>query len=169
VEEVNSGGTVGTMPAQRIDPANCSVARALTVVGERWSLLIVREALDGARRFAEFQARLGIARNLLSTRLDTLVTTGILQRVPYQESGDRQRFEYRLTEQGHALRPTLIALLQWADEYLPAPEGPSVVVRHLPGCDEPVKVVLECAAGHGHLAPEAAHRAPGPGARFLPA
>jgi DNA-binding HxlR family transcriptional regulator len=157
------------MEGRRIDPANCSVARALSVVGERWSLLIVREALDGAHRFAEFQSRLGIARNLLSTRLDTLVAAGVLRRVPYQEPGDRQRHEYHLTEQGQALRPTLIALLQWADDYLPAPEGPSVVVRHRPDCEEPVLVVLECAGGHTHLSPQDVYRAPGPGARFLPA
>ena len=157
---------------QRIDPANCSVARALAAVGERWSLLIVREALDGARRFGEFRARLGIASNLLSTRLDTLVEAGVLRRVPYQEPGDRQRFEYRLTSQGLDLRPVLVALLEWGDKYLADPEGPSVIVRHRPAgdetaCDEPVRVVLECAAGHSHLPPETLCRTPGPGARFL--
>lgn len=159
------------MEMQRIDPVNCSVARALAVVGERWSLLIVREALDGARRFGEFRARLGIASNLLATRLDTLVAAGVMRRVPYQEPGDRQRFEYQLTEQGLDLRPTLVALLEWGDKYLADPEGPSVIVRHRSvdetPCEESVKVVLECAAGHTHLPPEAVYRAPGPGARFL--
>ncbi|GJF25409.1 MULTISPECIES: helix-turn-helix domain-containing protein [Streptomyces] len=160
------------METRRIDPVNCSVARALSVVGERWSLLIVREALDGARRFGEFHSRLGIARNLLATRLETLVTAGVMRRVPYQEPGDRQRFAYELTEQGRALRPTLVALLDWGDTYLADPQGPSVIVRHRPVddascCDEPVKVVLECAAGHSHLAPEDVCRTPGPGARFV--
>jgi DNA-binding HxlR family transcriptional regulator len=160
------------METRRIDPVNCSVARALSVVGERWSLLIVREALDGARRFGEFHSRLGIARNLLATRLETLVTAGVMRRVPYQEPGDRQRFAYELTEQGRALRPTLVALLEWGDTYLADPQGPSVIVRHRPGddassCDEPVKVVLECAAGHSHLTPEDVCRTPGPGARFV--
>ncbi|MDH6565548.1 DNA-binding HxlR family transcriptional regulator [Streptomyces sp. SAI-117] len=160
------------METRRIDPVNCSVARALSLVGERWSLLIVREALDGARRFGEFHSRLGIARNLLATRLETLVTAGVMQRVPYQEPGDRQRFAYELTEQGRALRTTLVALLEWGDTYLADPQGPSVVVRHRPdddasSCDEPVKVVLECAAGHSHLAPEDVRRTPGPGARFV--
>ncbi|MFB4271576.1 winged helix-turn-helix transcriptional regulator [Nonomuraea sp. GTA35] len=160
------------MEIRRIDPVNCSVARALAVVGERWSLLIVREALDGARRFGEFRARLGMASNLLAARLDTLVTAGVMRRAPYQEPGDRQRFEYHLTEQGHALRPTLIALLEWGDKYLADPQGPSVIVRHRladdgTACEEPVKVVLECAAGHTHLPPEGVYRAPGPGARFL--
>ncbi|WP_218670927.1 helix-turn-helix domain-containing protein [Microbispora sp. GKU 823] len=120
------------METRRIDPVNCSVARALSVVGERWSLLIVREALDGARRFGEFHSRLGIARNLLATRLETLVTAGVMRRVPYQDPGDRQRFAYELTEQGRALRPTLVALLEWGDTYLADPQGPSVIVRHGP-------------------------------------
>ncbi|MFG2914861.1 winged helix-turn-helix transcriptional regulator [Kitasatospora sp. NPDC048298] len=157
------------METRRIDPVNCSVARALSVVGERWSLLIVREALDGAHRFGEFHTRLGIAKNLLANRLDTLVTAGVLRRVPYREPGDRRRYAYELTDQGHALRPTLIALLEWGDTYLADPQGPSVVVRHRPAddtspCDAPVRVVLECAAGHGHLAPHDVRRTPGPGA-----
>lgn len=157
---------------RRIDPANCSVGRALAEVGERWSLLIVREALDGVTRFGDFRARLGIASNLLSTRLDRLVAAGVMTRVAYQEPGDRQRFEYRLTEKGADLRPTVIALLEWGDKYLADEQGPSVVVRHGTAedhdCDEPVTLVLTCAAGHTGLSPDAVYRSPGPGARFLP-
>ncbi|NYI04853.1 winged helix-turn-helix transcriptional regulator [Allostreptomyces psammosilenae] len=156
---------------RRIDPVNCSVARALAVVGERWSLLIVREALDGARRFGEFRTRLGIASNLLTNRLNTLVAAGVLRRIPYQDPGDRQRFEYQLTEQGLDLRPTLVALLEWGDKYLADPQGPSVIVRHksvgADTCEQPVRLVLECAAGHTRLPPGDVHRTPGPGARFL--
>ncbi|MEC3916363.1 winged helix-turn-helix transcriptional regulator [Nocardia sp. CDC160] len=156
---------------RRIDPVNCSVARALSVVGERWSLLIVREAFDGASRFAEFRDRLGIASNLLSTRLESLVEAGVLRRIPYQEPGARQRYEYRLTERGIDLRPTLVALLEWGDKYLADPEGPSVIIRHESTdgseCEEPVRVVLECGAGHTHLSPSEVHRTPGPGARFI--
>lgn len=156
----------------RIDPANCSVARALSVVGERWSLLIVREAIDGATRFSDFRDRLGIASNLLSSRLDSLVEAGVLERLPYQEPGSRQRYEYRLTDRGLDLRPTLVALLEWGDKYLADPQGPSVIVRHHSAdderqCDEPVRIVLECAAGHTNLPPSAIQRTPGPGARFL--
>ncbi|MBH0777949.1 winged helix-turn-helix transcriptional regulator [Nocardia bovistercoris] len=155
----------------RIDPSNCSVARALAVVGERWSLLIVREAIDGARRFSDFRDRLGIASNLLTTRLDGLVDAGVLQRIPYREPGSRQRFEYLLTERGMDLRPTLVALLEWGDRHLADPLGPSVVVRHRPAdeddaCDQPVRLVLECAAGHTDLSPTDIHRTPGPAARF---
>jgi DNA-binding HxlR family transcriptional regulator len=158
--------------ARRIDPVNCSVARALSVIGERWSLLIVREAIDGASRFGDFRDRLGIASNLLAARLDSLVEAGVLQRIPYQEPGTRQRYEYRLTESGLDLRPTLVALLEWGDKYVASPEGPSVVVRHRTAdtehdCEEPVGIVLECAAGHTHLPPSAIHRTPGPGARFV--
>jgi DNA-binding HxlR family transcriptional regulator len=156
----------------RISTVNCSVARALAVVGERWTLLIVREAFDGARRFQDFRARLGIASNLLTTRLETLVQAEVMERVPYQEPGGRQRYEYQLTERGADLRPVLITLLQWGDKYLADPEGPSVIPRHLtsadePACDEPVRVVLECAAGHGHLHSNAVRRSPGPAARFV--
>ncbi|WP_335936100.1 winged helix-turn-helix transcriptional regulator [Streptomyces sp. PTD5-9] len=157
---------------QRIDPANCSVARALSVVGERWSLLIIREAVDGATRFSDFRSRLGIASNLLAARLDGLVEAGVLERIPYQKPGARQRYEYRLTPRGLDLRPTLVALLEWGDKYLADPEGPSVVVRHRGAddgehCDEPVRVVLECAAGHAHLPSSEIARTPGPGARFV--
>ena len=158
--------------ARRIDPVNCSVARALSVIGERWSLLLVREAIDGASRFSDFRDRLGIASNLLATRLDSLVEAGVLLRIPYQEPGTRQRYEYRLTDRGLDLRPTLVALLEWGDRYLADPQGPSVVVRHHsvgtePDCEEPVRIVLECAAGHTRLPPSAIHRTPGPGARFV--
>jgi DNA-binding HxlR family transcriptional regulator len=150
--------------------ADCSVARALGVVGERWTLLIVREAFDGVRRFREFQARLGLASNLLAARLDALVEAGVLRRVPYREPGDRLRNEYRLTERGLDLKPTLVALMEWGDKYLAGPDGPSVVVRHRsrpeePACDAPVHVVLECAAGHRPLDATTVRRAQGPGAR----
>jgi DNA-binding HxlR family transcriptional regulator len=158
------------MEAQpEISSVNCSVARALAVVGERWTLLIVREAFDGVRRYRDFRDRLGIASNLLATRLDTLVATGVMRRVPYREPGGRQRYEYELTERGLDLRPTLIALLQWGDKYLADPEGPSVIVRHQtkpdePPCDQPARVVIECAAGHTPLHPNAVRRTRGPGA-----
>ncbi|WP_248782394.1 winged helix-turn-helix transcriptional regulator [Saccharothrix syringae] len=157
---------------ERISSVNCSVARALAVVGERWTLLIVREAFDGVRRFQDFRTRLGIASNLLTARLETLVEAEVMTRVPYREKGDRLRYEYHLTERGADLRPVLIALLQWGDRYLADPEGPSVVPRHAGGpdggcCDEPVRVVVECAAGHGPLRAEDVRRTPGPGARFV--
>jgi DNA-binding HxlR family transcriptional regulator len=109
---------------------NCSVARALELIGERWTLLIVREAFFGTRRFDDFQGRLGIARNVLQSRLERLVDAGVLRRVQYQERP--QRFEYRLTRKGTDLWPVLMALLQWGDRY-EAPSGPPIVIEHR-GC-----------------------------------
>src|SRR5258708_33601927 len=87
---------------------NCSIARALEVVGERWTLLIVRDAFLGLRRFDEFQERLGIARNVLADRLNRLVAEGILERVPYSERPER--FEDQLTRKGRDLVPALVSL-----------------------------------------------------------
>ena len=101
---------------------NCSIGRALDQIGEWWSLLIVRECTLGTRRFDEFQNRLGIARNVLSSRLTHLVKNGILEKTPI---GDSERFfEYRLTEKGEALYPVLIALLQWGDRWIEHENGP---------------------------------------------
>jgi DNA-binding HxlR family transcriptional regulator len=104
---------------------NCSIARALEVVGERWTLLIVRDAFLGRRRFAEFHASLGIARNVLTDRLNRLVEEGILERVPYSERP--RRFEYRLTPKGRDLHLALAGLRQWGDRYLS--EQPPTLLR----------------------------------------
>ena len=95
---------------------NCSVAQSLEVLGEWWTLLIVRDAFFGVSRFEEFQSRLGIARNVLATRLDTLVEAGILERRVYEEA--RGRSDYLLTEKGRALWPVLTALRQWGDDWM---------------------------------------------------
>ena len=117
----------------------CSIARTLSVVGERWTLLILREAFFGASRFAEFRDRLGVAPDVLSDRLATLVEFGVLAREPYREPGARSRFAYRLTPAGQELRVVLSALQQWGDEYLPRPEGPTML-RRIRGTDCPVRV-----------------------------
>jgi DNA-binding HxlR family transcriptional regulator len=95
---------------------NCSIARALEVVGERWTLLIVRDAFLGLSRFDEFQASLGIARNVLTDRLNRLVEEGILERVRYSERPER--YEYRLTRKGRDLQIALAGLRQWGDQYV---------------------------------------------------
>jgi DNA-binding HxlR family transcriptional regulator len=95
---------------------NCSIARALELVGERWTLLIVRDAFLGLRRFDEFQDSLGVARNVLAERLNRLVGEGILERNAYSERPPR--FEYRLTEKGRDLAIPLLALMQWGDRHL---------------------------------------------------
>src|SRR5512139_2750259 len=95
---------------------NCGVAQALEALGDWWTLLIVRDAFFGARRFGEFEASLGIAKNILSDRLQRLVEHEIFQKVDVGEAG--QRFEYRLTEKGEALLPLLTALREWSDEWI---------------------------------------------------
>ena len=95
---------------------NCSVARALDQVGQWWTLLIVRECTQGSRRFEEFQSNLGIARNILATRLDSMVESGILERYPIEDRANTDG--YRLTPKGEDLYPVLVALLQWGDRWM---------------------------------------------------
>jgi DNA-binding HxlR family transcriptional regulator len=129
------------------DRSRCSVAGTLAVVGEKWSLLVLREAFLGIRRFADFQRALGAPRAVLTDRLATLVEQGILTRVPYQPEGERQRHEYRLTAKGRALYPTLVALMQWGDTYLAEGEVPPLALRHRE-CDASVHLELVCDDGH---------------------
>jgi len=106
----------------------CSIARTLEVLGERWTILVIRDIFNGKRRFDQIQENLGVARNVLSNRLARLVDEGILEKRPYQERP--ARYEYFLTEQGLALWPVMIGLLHWGDEYLSEPDGPPMLVRH---------------------------------------
>jgi DNA-binding HxlR family transcriptional regulator len=108
------------MPKPRFRRENCSVARSLELVGEWWSMLIIREAYYGTRRFDDFQRNLGIATNILTARLRVLVRNGLLQKGA--DPVDRRRFDYRLTEKGRDLFPATIALLQWGDRWLQTPE-----------------------------------------------
>jgi DNA-binding HxlR family transcriptional regulator len=105
---------------------DCSIARALEIVGERWTLLIIRDAFLGLRRFEEFQGSLGIARNVLTDRLNRLVDEGLLERVRYSEQPER--YEYQLTEKGAALDVALAGLRQWGDAYL-SKTPPRVLLR----------------------------------------
>jgi DNA-binding HxlR family transcriptional regulator len=104
--------------------AQCAIERALDVVGERWSLLILREAHAGVTRFADFRANLGVATNVLITRLGKLVAAGIFEKREYRIPGDRARPEYHLTPAGRDLALVLGALQQWGDTHLPLPNGP---------------------------------------------
>ena len=109
---------------------HCSIAATLEIVGERWTLLILRDAFLGLRRFDEFQSSLGIARNVLSDRLGKLVEAGVLEKVRYSERPER--FEYRLTPKGRELRVALAALRQWGDKHL-LPEPPRLLRRRSDG------------------------------------
>ena len=110
----------------------CSIGRAMDILGERWTLLILRECFYGVRRFSVMQRNLGIARNILSARLQLLVRTGILERRRYQQ--EPERFEYKLTPKGLALYPAVVAIMRWGDEHL-SEEGAPVVLRHTCGHD----------------------------------
>src|SRR5688500_8816575 len=107
---------------------DCSVARALEVVGERWSLLIIRDAMYGVRRFEDFQKDLGVARNILTDRLKSLVEQGVLERVAYADRPPR--YEYRLTDKGRELMPVLLTMMVWGDKWYPGEAGPPVTWTH---------------------------------------
>jgi DNA-binding HxlR family transcriptional regulator len=143
---------------------NCSVKRALDVVGEKWTLLVLREAFYGARRFEQFQAHVGCARNILSERLTTLVDAGVMRRVPYREQGHRERHEYRLTDKGLDLLPAVVALMQWGDRWEADPAGPPVLITHRE-CGHPVELALHCSHDHLALTASDTQPRPGPGAR----
>jgi DNA-binding HxlR family transcriptional regulator len=120
---------------------SCSIARSLEVLGEKWTLLIVREALWGRTRFSEFRERLGVAPDVLADRLSTLVEHGVLERRPYRVDGGREREEYVLTPAGRELIFVLGALNRWGDEHRPAPAGPAA--RYVEaGSGEPVELAF---------------------------
>jgi DNA-binding HxlR family transcriptional regulator len=146
------------------DTANCNIAAALSVVGERWTFLVLREAFNGIRRFDDIQRRTGAPRQLLSNRLAKLVAEGILRRVPYREDGQRARSEYRLTEKGIDLFPVMAALLAWGDKHAAWPGGPAVVLTHR-DCGADVRLELTCADGHVLGSARDVTPLPGPGAR----
>jgi len=139
----------------------CSIAGALDVVGERWSLLIVRDVFLGLRRFDEMQADLGIARNVLQTRLTRLVDEGVLEKRLYQQRPPR--FEYRLTEKGLDLWPAIVALMQWGDRYAALASGPPVLLEHK-GCGGAVDEHRICESCGERLSVRDARAQPGPGA-----
>jgi DNA-binding HxlR family transcriptional regulator len=138
---------------------NCSIARALEIVGERWTLLIVRDAFLGLSRFDEFQQSLGIARNVLTDRLNRLVDEGILERTRYNERPPR--YEYRLTAKGEELRLALAGLRQWGDKYLS--EQPPRILRRTSDRKQVVAAFVPKGANNTVSADEL-ESVPGPGA-----
>src|SRR5947199_10254005 len=131
------------------DPANCTIGATVDILGERPTFLVLREAFNGVRRFDDMQRRTGMPRQVLSQRLARLVAEGLLRKVPYQESGQRRRTEYRLTEKGLDLYPVLLALMAWGDEHAVGRTGPQVLIQHR-DCGEPGG--LPPARGAGHVA-----------------
>ena len=149
------------------DTDNCSVQRTLDVIGEKWTILVLREAFNGVRRFDQIRDHVGVSEAVLADRLRKLVTANVLESVPYREPGQRTRKEYHLTAKGKDLYPVMIALLAWGDRHCTDPEGPALSVSHR-NCGKPVEAVVQCAAGHRIESLHDSMTAPGPGARRVP-
>jgi DNA-binding HxlR family transcriptional regulator len=137
----------------------CPVARSMAVLGERWAMLVLREAFYGTTRFDEFERHLGIAPNILSARLRDLTAHGLLEKVP----GPGARHEYRLTEKGRDFFPAYLALKAWADRWMTGPEGPPVVLEEA-ATGRPVQAPVALSAAGTPLRPEEVRVLPGPGA-----
>lgn len=148
------------MKHNRLDNMNCSIANALELIGEWWTILILREAFFGTCRFEDFQQHLGIARNILTARLRKLCDNGVLQRVPIKEGA--KRHEYKLTPMGRDLYPTLIALTQWGDRWLHEGGAPVTFIERESG-EAIADVAITSRAGRVLDARELA-LIPGPGA-----
>jgi DNA-binding HxlR family transcriptional regulator len=140
-----------------------SVARALDLVGERWTLLILRETFFGVRRFGQLARNLKIPRPTLSSRLRMLVDAGLLERVLY--SHDPERHEYRLTDAGRDLFAAIVVLMRWGDEHLPHPKGPPILLRHQV-CGEIADPRLTCAHCGGEITARNVTPEAGPGFRM---
>jgi DNA-binding HxlR family transcriptional regulator len=145
------------------DSANCAIGATVAILGERSTFLVLREAFNGVRRFDDMRRRTGMPRQVLSDRLARLVREGLLRKVPYQDSGQRSRWEYRLTGKGRDLYPVLVAMLEWGNQHAVGPAGPQVELRHR-DCGEPVHLQLACAAGHVLADAREVTPVPGPGA-----
>src|SRR3954464_7476601 len=140
----------------------CSIGRAMEVLGERWTFLIVREAFFGVRRFTELQRNLGIARNILSARLQTLTRAGILEKIRYQQ--EPERYEYKLTAMGRDLYPAIVSIMRWGDEYLAGDGGPPLLLYHQE-CGHHASPTMVCSHCGETLDPRKVTPEPGPGAR----
>lgn len=142
---------------------NCTVQRALQVLGDRWSFVVLREVFNGIRRFEDMRIRTAIPRQVLTDRLARLVAEEVLRREPYRETGQRERHEYRLTPRGMDLYPALVALNDWGSRYYADDDGSPLAFRHQ-GCGAEVHAVLQCTEGHGVDRPRDVVPGPGPGA-----
>jgi DNA-binding HxlR family transcriptional regulator len=151
-------------PALTWSVDNCTVARTMEILGEKWTFVVLREVFTGIHRFDQMRVRTGISRQVLANRLDRLVTEGVLRRQPYREDGRRTRTEYRLTDKGFDLYPVLTAVLAWGDRYLADREGSPIELVHR-DCGARVRAPLRCVAGHEVRSMRDVSPRPGPGAR----
>jgi len=132
---------MGRMRWDTLSKEDCSLSRTLAVIGDRWTLLILRDAFLRVRRFEDFEASLKIARRVLSERLTLLVDEGIFRKAPYQDKP--VRYEYRLTDKGLDLYPAILHLVHWGDKHAPTKAGPPVVHKHR-ACGHDFRSVLTC-------------------------
>ncbi len=153
------------MRRKSFEDMNCSVAQTLEVVGEWWSMLIIRDCFLGITKFDDFHQRLGISRNILTDRLDHLVAREVLARVPYQEHPVRN--DYRLTDKGRDLWLVLTAMRQWGDRW-EAADGPPIVLEHRT-CGHETTAVATCSACGEAVDARSVRARPGPGAATRPA
>jgi DNA-binding HxlR family transcriptional regulator len=142
----------------------CTIGRAMEILGEKWTVVVLREVFNGIRRFDDMRVRTGVPRQVLANRLAMLVDKGVLRREPYREPGARVRHEYRLTAKGFDLYPVLIAVAEWGNRYLAEPEGPPLEFVHR-DCGSPVRSEIHCAGGHRIADYREVLPRPGPGAR----
>ncbi|MFF0816477.1 winged helix-turn-helix transcriptional regulator [Rhodococcus sp. NPDC003318] len=156
---------MATMEWLEMSTENCSVQRTLDVIGEKWTMLVLREAFNGVRRFDDMHRHIGLSESVLADRLRKLVAAGVLRAVPYREEGKRSRNEYRLTDKGLDLLPVIVALLQWGDRYCADDHGPGIEVRER-ATGVPVHAVVRPVGEPGLTARETIG-VPGPGARPL--
>ena len=138
----------------------CSIARTVSVIGDRWTMLVIRECFLRVRRFEEFQERLGITRHLLADRLRKLVKLGVLERVPYQKHPPRH--EYRLTAKGLDLHPIVLAMVRWGDQHMTGRRGRPYLLEHT--CGHTFDPVMTCSACGEAVQAKEVRRLPGPGA-----
>jgi len=162
----HSAARTAAPEALRWSIENCTIRRALAVVGERWTFVVLREVFNGIRRFDDMRARTQIPRQILSARLATLVAEGLLRREPYQDPGQRRRYEYRLTGKGLDLYPVLVALNEWGARYYGDADGSPLTFRHRE-CGGEVTLRLRCASGHDVASVREVAPAPGPAAHRL--
>ncbi|GAA3519332.1 helix-turn-helix domain-containing protein [Aeromicrobium panaciterrae] len=148
------------------DSSTCSIARTAEVLGDRWTVLVVRNLFNGVRRFDALQAHLGIARDVLTKRLTLLVDEGLVERRTYQPEGERARQEYVLTAAGRDLRTVLVALMDFGDKHRAGVDGPPVELRHR-DCGGAIHTHLTCEHGHQIDPTTRAELVPLPGARLL--
>ena len=150
-----------SMPIEAFASQNCSIARTLSVLGERWTMLVLRELSLGNTRFDEVQRELGVATNILSARLTTLVDEGIAERHRYSEHPER--YEYRLTQKGWDLQPILLGFLRWGDRYTAGRRGAPLETVHA-DCGHAFHMVPTCSHCGGEIKPSTTRVRPGPGA-----